>query len=110
MKPVKLALMLMTTLSLAACSPGPEKKTSDSETAQTAAPEQVYLQHCANCHGGSLEGAYAPPLKEVGNKYDRDEILNIIRKGKGKMPSQDYVPKEDQEKLADWLVETTRKQ
>jgi hypothetical protein len=29
--------------------------------------------------------------------------LNIIQHGKGQMPSQDYVDKKDQEKLADWL-------
>ncbi|MFC7442219.1 c-type cytochrome [Laceyella putida] len=70
---------------------------------QTAGPQDVYLQHCANCHGGNLEGGFGPALKKVGSKYAKDEILHIIQKGKGNMPSQDYVDKKDQATLAEWL-------
>jgi mono/diheme cytochrome c family protein len=70
---------------------------------QAAGPQEVFQQHCANCHGGNLQGGFGPSLEHVGSKYSKEQILNIIQHGKGQMPSQDYVDKKDQEKLADWL-------
>jgi mono/diheme cytochrome c family protein len=38
-------------------------------SAQAAAGEQVYRQHCARCHGAQLQGQASPPL--VGEKFAR---------------------------------------
>ncbi|MGA8942821.1 MAG: cytochrome c [Thermoactinomyces sp.] len=89
-------------LMLAACSSNSGAH-QETETTVQAPEEKVYSRHCANCHGGNLQGGFGPALTGVGKKYSRDEILSIIQKGKGDMPSQDYVKKEDQQKLADWL-------
>lgn len=80
------------------------KTTAPDETIAVAGPEKIYANHCANCHGSNLQGSYGPSLEQVGNKYTQAEILTIIQKGKGTMPSQDYVAKEDQQKLAEWLA------
>ncbi|TCS93829.1 c-type cytochrome [Hazenella coriacea] len=85
---------------MSACSP---QDSSEQKLPQVFDPESLYLNHCANCHGGNLEGSYGPSLKQTGSKYSKDEILQIIQKGKGKMPSQAYVDPEEQEKLAEWL-------
>jgi cytochrome c551 len=71
----------------------------------TEGPEKVYMQHCANCHGEQLQGGYGPALKEAGKKYSEAEILTIIQKGKGNMPSQGFINEEDQKMLAKWLSE-----
>lgn len=87
-------------LGISACSP---QESAEKNLPQAFDPESLYINHCANCHGVNLEGSYGPALKQTGSKYSKDEILEIIQKGKGKMPSQGYVDPEEQEKLADWL-------
>jgi cytochrome c551 len=65
--------------------------------------QKLYNQHCANCHGGNLQGSFGPTLQKIGDKYSTKEILTIIQKGKGAMPAQDVITKEEQQKLAQWL-------
>ncbi len=103
-KTVCISLLLGSFLLLTACSTNAGAN-KDVET-MVHAPEKIYRQHCANCHGGNLQGGFGPALTGVGKKYTRDGILTIIQKGKGDMPSQDYVKKEDQQKLAEWLSES----
>lgn len=100
-KAVWITLLSGSFLLLTACSTDTGAQQDTETTAQT--PEEVYRQHCANCHGGNLQGGFGPALTGVGKKYTKDGILTIIQKGKGDMPSQDYVKKEDQQKLAEWL-------
>lgn len=88
---------------LSACQSTTEQKPPAESQAQTAKPQDVYLQHCANCHGGNMEGGFGPALTKAGSKYSKEEILYIIQKGKGNMPSQDYVDKKDQVILAEYL-------
>lgn len=91
-------------LLLAACgSDGNEQNKKAGQV--TEGPEKVYMQHCANCHGEQLQGGYGPALQEAGKKYSEDEIWTIIKKGKGSMPSQDFINEEDQKVLAKWLSE-----
>jgi cytochrome c551 len=106
MKRIYILLPALAAAFLTACTPQKDGKTGD--TARAEEPKDIYMQHCANCHGGNLEGSYGPSLKGVGSRYSKDQILAIIRKGKGKMPSQDYVDKSQQEKLADWLSQTQK--
>jgi quinoprotein glucose dehydrogenase len=49
---------------------------------------QLYLQHCANCHGDTLAGAppQMPPLLKLGPKWDLAAISKITREGAGRMP------------------------
>ncbi|SEN42231.1 c-type cytochrome [Lihuaxuella thermophila] len=97
-----LFMILTAVVFLTACGAA-KKNDTGQQTAQISEPQEIYSQHCANCHGGNLQGSFGPGLQKVGTKYSKEQILEIIQKGKGSMPSQDYVPKEDQVKLAEWL-------
>jgi cytochrome c551 len=70
---------------------------------QISVEQTLYNQHCANCHGGKLQGSFGPSLQEIGAKYSEEEILTVIQQGRGAMPAQTYVTKEEQQKLAKWL-------
>lgn len=69
---------------------------------------------CVTCHGGGLAGmpsAGVPALLGVGDKLTKDDILGIIKNGKGNMPTQ-YKPNLDKglsdadiDKLAGWLAQ-----
>lgn len=67
---------------------------------------------CLSCHGAGLKGmptSGVPALLGVGDKHSKDEILGIIKNGKGNMGAQykDNIAKgltdADIDKLADWL-------
>jgi cytochrome c551 len=82
-----------------------EKAVDDAGDATTAAAgEEVYKQSCLSCHGGNLEGGFGPALDKAGAKYSKDEILEIIKNGKGQMPAN-VVEGEDAEAVASWLAE-----
>ncbi|TWE06474.1 cytochrome c550 [Neobacillus bataviensis] len=74
------------------------------ETTEVAAtkPEDIYKQTCIACHGDQYQGVVGPTLKGVGSKYSKAEIVNIITKGKGNMPSG-LVPQEQAEAMAEWV-------
>lgn len=86
---------------------GTDEGTADSgdgETVDTAAAEKVYQNNCASCHGGELGGGMGPALTEVGTKYSADEIVDIIKNGKGGMPAQGQVSDDDAQLVASWLA------
>lgn len=80
-----------------------KKQEKNSSFTKVTKEKEAYLNHCANCHGGNLEGSFGPPLNEIEKKYKEKEILKIIQKGKGNMPAQDYISRKEQEELAKWL-------
>ncbi|MGG4505233.1 cytochrome c551 [Heyndrickxia sporothermodurans] len=74
-------------------------------TASAGDAEKLFSQNCASCHGGNLEGAVGPNLTKVGAKYNKDQILDIINKGKsGGMPGGLFKG-DDADKVATWLSE-----
>ena len=50
---------------------------------------QLYLTHCASCHGDKLEGAppQIPSLRKLQGQTSLMKIQTIIREGAGRMPS-----------------------
>jgi quinoprotein glucose dehydrogenase len=51
---------------------------------------QLYASKCAACHGAEREGNPAsgfPSLVNIGNKYKRDHVLQVLTSGKGMMPA-----------------------
>ena len=52
-------------------------------------------------HGDQLQGAVGPNTK-IGGKLSKDEIKEILSKGKGNMPAN-IVPADRAAKVADWL-------
>jgi hypothetical protein len=49
----------------------------------------VYLQHCASCHGGNGEGSSGPSLAGVADRLSLDEHEAVVRNGRGEMPGWD---------------------
>jgi len=74
---------------------------------------EVYARaNCLNCHQANLTGmaGYAPALLGVGDRYSKEEIMDIIVNGKGNMSPQyeENIKKgltdEDMEQLVNWLA------
>ncbi|WP_134683527.1 cytochrome c551 [Brevibacillus migulae] len=78
--------------------------TGGNATYDAAAAEAAFKNKCASCHGQNLEGMVGPNLTAVGSKYSRDQILEIIEKGKGGMPPG-MATGTDAEALASWLAD-----
>lgn len=97
----KLGLFLTCIVLLTGC--GPNKQEKNTSFSKVTKEKELYLNHCANCHGGNLEGSFGPSLNEINKKYSNDQILKIIQQGKGNMPAQDYITQKEQEELAKWL-------
>ncbi|RAK19951.1 cytochrome c551 [Anoxybacillus vitaminiphilus] len=106
MKKKLFGLLLGTSLVLAACGGGEEAADNNNNGdggATAAAAEDIYKQSCASCHGQNLEGQVGPSLEKVGSKYSKDEIKQIIEKGRGSMPGG-LIQGEDVDKVAEWLA------
>ncbi|HZG70868.1 MAG TPA: cytochrome c [Chondromyces sp.] len=123
MKKSLLALLLGTSVALAACGGGeeaeqepadtkeetteqPAEEPADNgggETANAAAGEEIYQANCLSCHGENLEGGFGPALDKAGAEHSKEEILEIIKNGQGQMPPN-IVEGEDAEAVAEWLA------
>ncbi len=101
-----LALLMGTSLVLAACGGGDDEakeNTGDKETASVDA-EQIYNEKgCVACHGGDLTGGVGPDLTAAGGHLSADEIKDVIVNGRGSMAAQN-VSDEEANALADWLA------
>ncbi|KKI89223.1 hypothetical protein WQ54_27030 [Bacillus sp. SA1-12] len=111
MKGKLLALLLGTSVILGACGGAEEPQDDAADTNQGAEgetvagdAEQIVQQNCISCHGENLEGGAGPNLTEVGAKYDKDEIKNIIINGRGSMP-KGILNESDADVVASWLSE-----
>ncbi|SDN08699.1 cytochrome c550 [Sediminibacillus halophilus] len=75
------------------------------EEAASDDPEAIFQNNCASCHGGDLSGGAGPNLQEVGGRYSKDEIHEIIMNGTdGGMPAG-LVSDSEADLLAQWLSE-----
>ncbi|MBO8157621.1 MAG: cytochrome c [Bacillaceae bacterium] len=72
-------------------------------TVDTAAAEGIYKNNCSMCHGADLAGGAGPNLQQIGSKYSKDEIVNIIKNGKGNMQAIN-ISDEDANTVAEWLA------
>lgn len=118
MKRVSLfAAMALLAFSLSACGGGqqaqPPANQPSAETPSTTAPsgsydaataEALFKNTCAGCHGQSLEGAVGPNLQKIGSQLTKDQILEILKNGKGGMPPG-LVKDADADILAAWLAD-----
>jgi quinoprotein glucose dehydrogenase len=72
----------------------------------TGEGEMIYKVHCAVCHGTELQGDPSgtyPGLKNVSGKFTKKEILDLINRGKGFMPSFKQIPAGKKEALVSFL-------
>jgi quinoprotein glucose dehydrogenase len=84
----------------------------DIELAQSENPYDkgsvVYALNCASCHGGQREGDQQkiyPALTNLKSRKSKDEVLQLIVKGKGSMPSNDFLSAEEKYNLLALLFE-----
>ncbi|ANB61491.1 cytochrome c551 [Anoxybacteroides amylolyticum] len=104
MKGKLIGLFVGASLVLAACGGGNSASDNKDNSGSTAsAAEQIFQQNCASCHGQNLEGKVGPNLQKVGSKYSKDEIKQIIEKGRGGMPAG-VIQGDDVDKVAEWLA------
>jgi mono/diheme cytochrome c family protein len=68
-------------------------------------PEAIFKQNCSSCHGQNLEGGAGPSLAKVGGKYDKAQIAEILRNGKGSGMPAGVVKGEEANIIAQWLSE-----
>lgn len=111
-KVIGVVMIVMLAFAMVACSSKtkdtgkPSDNTNKTTTTANAGDAQkLFNAKCSSCHGKDLAGNVGPNLQKVGSKYSKDEILNIIKKGKGNgaMPAGLYSGK-DAETIADWLA------
>lgn len=70
--------------------------------------KNLYQTQCMNCHGKDLKGgAYqqAPSLVGVTNRYPEKALAQLIKNGKGVMPSFRYLSDKELDALAAFLKE-----
>lgn len=80
----------------------PKKSFSEKETNG----KNLYQSNCANCHGqnreGNHDGSY-PPLQKIAIKYNENEIMQLISKGRGMMPANTLLKDTETKAIIDFL-------
>jgi quinoprotein glucose dehydrogenase len=67
----------------------------------------LYAQFCLSCHGAGMEGNLAasiPTLVDIGTRMKAEDIVTMLRSGKGVMPSFNFIPNPSKEALAQYLI------
>jgi quinoprotein glucose dehydrogenase len=61
----------------------------EANTSGESRGRSVYLNQCATCHRDNLAGSppQFPSLQNVAQRHTSDEVVSIIREGKGRMPA-----------------------
>jgi cytochrome c551 len=102
MKGKLVALLMGTSLVLAAC--GGNDEASSGDTVSAGDPETTYTQKCSQCHGVELKGqGQFPDISTVGAKLSQEEIEKVILEGQGAMPPK-LIEGEDASAVAEWLA------
>jgi cytochrome c551 len=108
MKKTLLAILFGSALVLGACGGKEKVKEENVKTSETAAvdAQQVIQSKCIACHGENLQGqGNFPNISKIGAKLSKDEILNVIKNGKGNMPKISDISDDEAEAVAKWLSE-----
>jgi len=76
----------------------------------------LFNNNCSVCHGlGGKSKASAttaqayPDLTEVGKRLDKQQILELLASGRGRMPSFQHIPREDREAIVQFLLNLNAK-
>lgn len=80
------------------------------KTANTSVGQTTYMRNCAACHRADRQGSGQeyPSLVKVGNKLSKEEIGNIIKSGRGRMPSFQHIPDAERQQLVNFLLNTEK--
>lgn len=57
--------------------------------------KQIVSSQCTSCHGADLTGAVGPNLHERAKAMSKDQIVTVLKNGKGMMPGNLVSGKEE---------------
>jgi quinoprotein glucose dehydrogenase len=68
----------------------------------------LYISNCAPCHGQERKGSgpELPGLVDVQKRYSKIDIKEIVKFGKGRMPSFQHIAQKDRDAIVDFLLNT----
>lgn len=91
-----------------AAQPGPPSSRLVDSQASTDPGAASYANNCAVCHGEHLEGNLPafPPLLGITRQKTNEQIVEIIRSGKGSMPGFPSIPDDELKALLHYLAAT----
>ncbi len=67
----------------------------------------LYINRCAACHGDDLKGNHDgsyPSLANVEKKYSDNELLQLLEKGRGMMPSFSHISKAERKVIVAFVT------
>jgi quinoprotein glucose dehydrogenase len=67
----------------------------------------VYRQHCIACHGVDRKGApqqASPPLTDLAPRFKKPDLVELLGKGRGVMPSFGFLSADDKGAVASFLL------
>lgn len=112
MKKKLLALLMGTSLVLAACGGANDqadqgndaaKNGNETTTAGAGDAAKLYENKCSACHGQDLTGGVGPDLTKVGSRLSQAEMEKIIKEGRGSMPKE-LLDESQAAQVAEWLA------
>lgn len=68
--------------------------------------QQIYAMHCSPCHGPERKGNAAsgyPSLVDLNDRFEREHVLDVIAKGKGRMPGNERLTETEKKNLVAFL-------
>ncbi|WP_162051788.1 outer membrane protein assembly factor BamB family protein [Pontibacter pamirensis] len=65
----------------------------------------LFTTTCAPCHGVDRKGSQAfPGLVDIEKRLTRDQIMTVVKTGRGRMPSFQHMPASDCEAVVNFLL------
>lgn len=74
----------------------------------TTLGQQVFLQNCTGCHGADRKGNVAaniPSLLDIKQRLSREQVMEVIMKGRAVMPAWSFLSAPQREALVSFLRE-----
>ena len=85
---------------------------TENKTDKNPSPgKSLYAANCASCHGQNRLGdqhSY-PSLVNIGNRLKTQDIHNIIKNGRGRMPSFSHIPEQNRQRIINYLLNLEEK-
>ena len=76
----------------------------------TSLGQQVFLQNCTGCHGAERKGnpaASIPSLVDIKSRLSREQIMEVIAKGRAVMPSWGFLSEAQRTAVVSYLLGET---
>ncbi|GIP35168.1 cytochrome c [Paenibacillus sp. J2TS4] len=110
MKWTKWTAVILIAIAVAGCGskaePNGLEASGSTISKEEVAENTIYKSNCLSCHGAQLEGNMGPALSTIGAKKSKDEIVQIIEDGKGRMSGfKNRLKEEEIHSLAEWLAD-----